>query len=74
MKKWRRFEIMLLFRFSPLPTMLLLTFPYTRNANQRHYCFSKVACLGMPDLDTSHFNIYCLLVCELVYEHYCYFV
>ena len=34
--------------------------------------FSKVAFLGMPDLDTSHYNSYCLLVCELVNKHYCY--
>ena len=36
--------------------------------------FSKVAFLGMPDLNTSHYNSYCLLVCELVHEHYCYYV
>ena len=34
MKKWRRFEITLFFR---LATVLLLIFPYTRNANQRHF-------------------------------------
>ena len=36
--------------------------------------FSKVAFLGMPDLYTSHYKSYCSLVCELVHEHYCYYV
>ena len=35
--------------------------------------FSKVAFLGRPDLDTSHYNSHRLLVCEFVHEHYCYY-
>ena len=36
--------------------------------------FSKVAFFGMPNLYTSHYKSYCSLVCELVHEHYCYYV
>ena len=36
--------------------------------------FSKVAFLGIPDLYTSHYKSYCSLVCELVHEHFCYYV